>query len=73
MVEAGEISFSKDGETWSKPQAFRLGNLVNDPSERTILLDKPLRGARYLRFTSTAGAAGKPYAAAAEIGLLPAE
>ena len=73
MVETGEISFSKDGETWSKPQAFRLGNLVNDPSERTILLDRPLHGARYLRFTSTAGADGKPYAAAAEIGLLPAD
>lgn len=73
MVEAGEISFSQDGETWTTPQPFRLGNLVNDPSERTILLDKTVTGVRFLRFTSTAGAAHKPYAAAAEIGLLPGE
>ena len=72
MVEAGEIAFSRDGKEWSKPQAFSLGNLVNDPSERIILLEKPLKGARFLRFTSRAGAAGKPYAAAAEIGVLPA-
>jgi alpha-L-fucosidase len=71
MVEAGEISFSRDGRKWSRPQPFRLGNLVNDPSERTILLDRPLTGARFMRFTSRAGAEGKPYAAAAEIGLLP--
>jgi hypothetical protein len=73
MIEAGGISFSRDGNSWTKPQAFRLGNLVNDPSERTILLDGPAVDARYLRLVSTAGAAGKPYAAAAEIGVLPAE
>jgi alpha-L-fucosidase len=72
MVEAGELSFSRDGKDWSKPQPFTLGNLVNDPSERVILLDKPLKGARFLRFTSKQGAASKPYAAAAEIGVLPA-
>ena len=71
MVEAGEISFSRDGKIWSKPQPFRLGNLVNDPSERTVLLEGKSIVARFVRFTSTAGAAGKPYAAAAEIGVLP--
>lgn len=70
MVEAGEISFSRDGASWSKPQTFRLGNLVNDPSERAIMLDNKSVEARYVRFTSTVGAAGKPYAAAAEIGVL---
>jgi alpha-L-fucosidase len=71
MIEAGKISFSREGESWTKPRAFRLGNLVNDPCERTILLDGPAVDARYLRLVSTAGAAGKPYAAAAEIGVLP--
>ena len=73
MVETGEISFSSDGKTWSKAQLFRLGNLVNDPSERTIMLEVPQNGVRYVRFVSTAGAAGKPYAGAAEIGVLPVE
>jgi hypothetical protein len=73
MVEAGELSFSRDGTSWSTPLPFRLGNLVNAPSERTILLGDKAVEARFVRFTSTAGAAGKPYAAAAGIGVLPAE
>ncbi|MFM7181958.1 MAG: alpha-L-fucosidase [Verrucomicrobiales bacterium] len=72
MVEAGEISLSLDGKSWTTPQPFRLGNLVNDPSERTILLDDRTVEARFVRFKSSVGAAGKPYAAAAEIGVLPA-
>lgn len=71
MVEAGTVSLSLDGKSWSHPQAFLLGNLVNDPSQRTILFEPKSIRARFLRFTSTAGAAGKPYAAAAEIGVLP--
>lgn len=71
MVETGEISLSLDGKSWSKPQPFRLGNLANDPSQRTILFQPASIEARFLRFTSTGGAAGKPYAAAAEIGVLP--
>ena len=46
-VEAGEISFSKDGENWTSPRPFRLGSLVNDSSERTILLDRPLTGVHF--------------------------
>jgi alpha-L-fucosidase len=70
MVEEGTLSFSRDGSSWSPPRPFKLGNLVNDPSERVILLENGPMEARYFRFTSTAGAAGKPYAAAAEIGVL---
>lgn len=70
MVETGEISFSLDGEKWTPSQAFKLGNLVNDPAERIILIEGAAVEARYVRFTSKSGAAGKPYAAAAEIGVL---
>lgn len=31
MVEAGEITFSEDGETWTSPRPFRPGKFVNDP------------------------------------------
>jgi hypothetical protein len=70
MVETGEISFSLDGEKWTPSQAFKLGNLVNDPAERIILIEGAAVEAKYVRFTSKSGAAGKPYAAAAEIGVL---
>ena len=71
MVESGDIAFSTDGTTWSAPVAFQFGNLVNDPAQRTHLLKSPVN-ARYFRFTSKTGAAGKPYGGAAEIGILPA-
>jgi alpha-L-fucosidase len=70
MVERGTIEFSKDGKSWSSPIAFHFGNLLNDPSLRTELFSAKQQ-ARYFRFTSNAGAAGKPYAGAAEIGILP--
>lgn len=70
MVEHGSIAFSRDGKTWSSPEEFRFGNLVNDPSQRAVLFGKK-QSARYFRFTSLEGAAGKSYAGAAEIGILP--
>ncbi|MES2997273.1 MAG: alpha-L-fucosidase [Verrucomicrobiota bacterium] len=69
MIETGEVSASTDGTTWTTPEPFKFGNLVNDPSQRTFLLGKPAE-ARYFRIVSKTGAAGKPYAGAAEIGLL---
>ncbi len=72
MVETGEVSVSPDGENWSDPVPFSFGNLVNDPSQRTFLFPDTTAPTRYFRFTSRTGAAGKPFAAAAEIGILPA-
>lgn len=70
MVESGEVSVSSDGKQWSTPQPFHFGNLVNDPSLRMQMLSAPASGVRYFKFVSKQGAAGKPYAGAAEIGLL---
>lgn len=70
MVERGEVAFSEDGKAWSVPVAFEFGNLVNDPSVRTVLFSGPPLRARYFRFISKAGAAGSPQAGAAEIGIL---
>jgi alpha-L-fucosidase len=72
MVESGEVGVSADGERWSNPQPFEFGNLVNDPSLRTVVFPAPAAPARYFRFVSKTGAAGKPYAGAAEIGILAA-
>ncbi|MCP5537475.1 MAG: alpha-L-fucosidase [Akkermansiaceae bacterium] len=69
MVESGTIELSNDGKTWHHAGDFTFGNLVNDPTQRSLVFKKPCR-ARYLRFTSKTGAQGKPYAGAAEIGVL---
>lgn len=70
MVERGTIAWSRDGRTWTRPETFSFGNLLNDPARRIHSLDAPQPGMRFLRFVSTAGAAGKPYAGAAEIEVL---
>lgn len=69
MIETGEVSHSTDGKTWTAAGSFKFGNLVNDPTQRTFLFGKSA-DARYVRIVSKTGAAGKPYAGAAEIGLL---
>lgn len=69
MIETGEVSLSRDGKSWTAAEPFHFGNLVNDPAQRTFLFKKPAT-ARYFRLVSKSGAAGKPYAGAAEIGLL---
>ena len=69
MVESGSIELSKDGKTWHSAGDFTFGNLLNDPSQRTLVFKKA-GNARYLRYTSKTGAQGKPYAGAAEIGVL---
>jgi alpha-L-fucosidase len=70
MIATGEVSTSPDGSTWSIPEPFRFGNLVNDPGERVFLLGEPVPRTRFLRITSISGEAGNPHAAAAEIGVL---
>ena len=64
------MEFSKDGKNWNPAVDFHFGNLVNDPSLRTQVLTEKQQ-ARFFRFRSQSGAAGKPYAGAAEIGILP--
>ncbi|MCP5534141.1 MAG: alpha-L-fucosidase [Akkermansiaceae bacterium] len=72
MIETGRVETSLDGGTWHDAGSFVFGNLVNDPVERTHEFPQPVR-ARHVRLVSTAGAAGKPYAAIAEFGVLTAE
>lgn len=70
MIERGTLAWSRDGKTWTQPETFRFGNLLNDPARRIHTLANPQPGMRFLRLTSTAGTGGKPYAGAAEIEVL---
>ena len=71
MIEGWTFEVSDDGQAWTRVAQGEFGNIVNDPSTRVELFEKPVR-ARFFRLVSRSGAAGKPYAGAAEIGLLPA-
>jgi alpha-L-fucosidase len=72
MVSAWRIEGSLDGAAWKTVAEGTFGNILNDPSRRTALFDRPAH-IRYFRFVSLAGAEGKPYAGAAEIDLLSPE
>ena len=66
MIETGSIELSLDGQKWTKVCDFTFGNLVNSPDQRLEFFDKKHK-ARYFRLKSKTGAAGKPYAAIAEL------
>ncbi|NWK57131.1 alpha-L-fucosidase [Verrucomicrobiaceae bacterium N1E253] len=69
MIETGSVELSLNKKTWHSAGDFTFGNLLNDPSLRSVLFKKSGR-ARYLRFNTKTGAQGKPYAGAAEIQVL---
>lgn len=69
MIEEGRVETSLDGQSWKSAGTFTFGNLVNDPSLRSYHFSAPVQS-RFLRIVSLKGAAGKPYAGAAEIGAL---
>ncbi len=72
MVESGTIDVSVDGRNWRQSAEFTFGNLLNDPAQRSVELAAPAK-ARFIRFNSKTGVQGKPYAGAAEIGVLATE
>jgi len=69
MIEEGYVEVSTDGTQWKNAGTFVFGNLLNDPTTRTFQFAAAME-ATHLRITSTKGVAGKPYAGAAEIGVL---
>jgi hypothetical protein len=69
MVEAWQVEGSRDGQTWETLAEGGFGNIVNDPSQRVGAFETPTT-IRSFRFVSLRGAQDKPYAGAAEIGLL---
>jgi hypothetical protein len=39
MMEKGIIEVSADGNTWRKIEDFRFGNLINDPTARSVYFE----------------------------------
>lgn len=68
MMAKGRVSVSDDGKSWRAVESFEFGNLINDPSKRTLHF-KNAQEARYVRIESTEITANTRVAAIAEIDL----
>lgn len=51
MMAKGIVEISADGKKWEAVSAFEFGNLVNDPSKRSLYFKQALK-ARYVRVTA---------------------
>ncbi|HFK5527933.1 TPA: alpha-L-fucosidase [Elizabethkingia anophelis] len=51
MMAKGIVEISTDGKKWEKVSAFEFGNLVNDPSKRSLYFKQAVK-ARYVRVTA---------------------
>lgn len=69
LIEKGLLKVSKNGKSWKTVQTFDFGNLINDPTARTVRFTKKVK-ARYVQFISIRGAGGSTSATIAEIDLL---
>lgn len=68
MMEKGVIKISNDGTNWQTIQNFEFGNLINDPSPRTLYFNQSVTG-RFVRIESTGIAGAGKSLAIAEIEL----
>ncbi|WP_407533123.1 alpha-L-fucosidase [Elizabethkingia anophelis] len=51
MMAKGIVEISADGKKWEAVSAFEFGNLVNDPSKRSLYFKQAVK-ARYVRVTA---------------------
>ncbi|HFK5504060.1 alpha-L-fucosidase [Elizabethkingia anophelis] len=51
MMAKGIVEISEDGKKWETVSAFEFGNLVNDPSKRSLYFKQAVK-ARYVRVTA---------------------
>ncbi|MDV3953381.1 alpha-1,3/4-fucosidase [Elizabethkingia anophelis] len=51
MMAKGIVEISEDGKKWEAVSAFEFGNLVNDPSKRSLYFKQAVK-ARYVRVTA---------------------
>jgi len=66
MIEQGSVLISKDGRKWEEVISFEFGNLINDPTKRTINFKTPIK-TRYIQIRSEIGAGGSDVTAIAEL------
>ncbi len=69
MIEQGTLMVSEDGKNWQQAEAFKFGNLINDPSTRTHYFDRPVN-TRYIKIKADRIAGNGHTAAIAEIDFL---
>lgn len=67
MIEKYRFETSNDGKSWEAVAEGEFGNIVNDPSKRTVRFDKPVT-ARYIKLVCVSAAAGSK-----EMGVLELE
>ena len=72
LIERGRFEISSNGKKWTKVHEFDFGNLINDPTARTVHFTEVVKG-RYMKIVSLAGAGGSKSASAAEIDFLGGE
>lgn len=70
MIERYRVEVSEDGKSWTVAHEGEFGNIVNDPSERAVIFDKPVPG-RYVRLVCVAAAAGSKAMGVQELQILP--
>lgn len=71
FIESFEVHTSRDGEHWQHVHRGSFGNIVNDPSRRTVLFDDQLT-ARYIKLSNLQAPGQMTRVGAAEIELLAA-
>lgn len=69
LIETGRLLISKNGKKWKELSEFKFGNLINDPTPRTLYFDKPVK-TQYVKIELIQGAADSKVAAIAEIDFL---
>ena len=57
MIEKGWVMVSEDGTKWKDQETFEFGNLINDPTKRTVRFTSPIM-TRFIRIVSERGAGG---------------
>ncbi len=66
IVEHYRFEVSRDGENWEIASEGKFGNILNDPSLRTVHFDKKFN-ARYFRFVALKAVKDNPWLGVAEI------
>ncbi len=66
MMERGTLYMSKNGKKWRKITGFEFGNLINDPTTRSLTFDKPVQ-TRFVKVVAESGAGGSEKVAVAEV------
>ncbi len=69
LVENYRFEVSDDGKAWSVATEGTFGNIVNDPSVRTVRLAKPVN-TRYVRFVCVSAANNQPQMSIQEIEIV---